>query len=314
MVGRANQIHYDQILTNVSVKYQMPGLIADRIFPIVPVKKESDLWPVYDLSQFQLVDDTRQDADIAKQATWGWRLEYYHTEQHSLRDIITPRQRENIDAPVDLDIDTTEHLTRLLMLNHERAAARIVQDDANNLTSIDLANGWSNYLTASPKEAIMAASNAIFTATGMRPNIIVIPSTIVRRMLLIEEIKEERKYTNDLTQSGLPNPLWGLEVLEATAVGFSSYIPPGAVNLDPNNPAEPPPQLSEIWGNNVWIGYVDKPGLRKLTYGATFVPRQRNVRRYVDPERDNGTWIEVDWIYGLKTIARVCGVLLKNVM
>ncbi len=313
MVGRANQLHYDTILTNVSVKYQAPGLIADRIFPIVPVRKESDLWPVYDLGQFLVVDDTRQDGDTAKQVGWGWKLEYYVTEQHSTRMLITPRQRENVDAPIDLEVDTTEFLTRVMMLNHEREAARTIQDPANNVAAVNLANAWSNYLTASPKEAIMEASNAIFRASGLRPNTIVIPSTIVRRMLLIEEIKEERKYTNDLTQSGLPNPLWGLEVLEAAAVGFADYQPQGVINLDPTNP-NAVPNLSEIWGNNVWIGYVDKPGLRKLAYGATFVPRQRNVRRYIDPERDNGTWIEVDWIYGIKVIARVCGYLLTNVM
>jgi hypothetical protein len=311
-VAQAQRVHYDEVLTNVSVKYRPEGYIAERIFPTMPVKKESDLFYVYDLSAFRYVDDTRQDGDTAKQASFGWKADWYMCEQHSLRDIITPRQRENVSGPIDLEVDMTEHLTDLLLLNREIRAARTLRDPANNLHAFTPSTPWDNYTVSSPKTDLINASNLIFTATGRRPNVVVIPSTIARRMLAIEEIKEERRYVTDLTQSGLPQNLWGLEVLEAAALQLPTD-PFGSRSLDPQD-ITLTSRMDEIWGRDVWVGYVDKPGLRRLTYGATFEARQRNVRTYIDVERDNGTWIEVDWIYTHKVIARACGVLIQNVM
>jgi hypothetical protein len=59
---------------------------------------------------------------------------------------------------------------------------------------------------------------------------------------------------------------------------------------------------------------VDTPGVRKITYGVTFEARPRNVRTYVEPWRDNATWIEVDWMWGIHVIAPPAGGILQNVM
>lgn len=311
-VGQSQRFHYDEVLTNVSVKYRPEGYIAERIFPSMPVKKESDLYYVYDLSAFRYVDDTRQDGDTAKEASFGWVADWYMCEQHSLRQIITPRQRENVTGPIDLEVDVTEHLTDVLMLNREIHAAQTLRDPARNLTAFTPSTAWDDYAVSSPKSDLIRASNLIFTATGRRPNVVVIPSTIARRMLNIEEIKEERRYVTDLTQSGLPQNLWGLEVLEAAALQMP-VTPFGSQSLNPQDLTESS-RMNEIWGRDVWVGYVDRPGLRRLTYGVTFEARPRNVRTYIDVERDNGTWIEVDWIYTHKVVARACGVLIQNVM
>lgn len=312
-ISRAASIHYDRVLTEVSVQYQHPGFIASVIFPERTVKKESDLWPVYDLSSFQQVDDAIQDGDIAREASWGWRLDWYRTEEHALRSLITNRQRNNVDNPIDLEVDTTKYLTEMILLNMEIAAARTVRDPASNGYVQNIADGWANYLTASPKTDITNAKNAIFRMTGRVPNVIVIPSTIASRMLLIEEIKEERKYVTDLTQSGLPNPLWGLRVVEAGALVAATYGAAwGETVLDPTQITSTS-ALSEAWGRDVWIGYVDEPGVRKLTYGANFMVRPRQVRSYREEARE-GDWIEVRTMYGLKVIARACGALLQNVM
>lgn len=312
-ISKAAGMHYDKVLTEISLQYQHPSFIGSIIFPERQVKKESDLWPVYDLSSFLHIDDAIQDGDIAREAMWGWKLDWYRTEEHALRSFISRRQRENVDQPIDLDVDTTKYLTEMVLLNMEIAAARTVRTPSNNGYVANLSSGWSNYLTASPKTDITAAKNAIFRMTGRVPNVIVIPATIASRMLLIEEIKEERKYVTDLTQSGLPNPLWGLRVVEAGAlVAANANAALGSISLDPQQMTSTS-SLQEAWGNDIWIGYVDEPGVRKLTYGVNFVVRPRVVRTYIDEARE-GDWIEVRTMYGLKVIAPACGALLQNVM
>ena len=39
---QSNEVHIDAALTNLSVGYQNPAFIADRLAPVVPVRKQSD--------------------------------------------------------------------------------------------------------------------------------------------------------------------------------------------------------------------------------------------------------------------------------
>lgn len=41
-------VHKDQILTNISVQYRNADYVGTELMPIVPVKKKSDIYYVYD--------------------------------------------------------------------------------------------------------------------------------------------------------------------------------------------------------------------------------------------------------------------------
>ena len=53
------EVHIDQALTNISLKYQNADLIAERIFPVVPVQKDSNLIFKYGKQDFVLENDIR---------------------------------------------------------------------------------------------------------------------------------------------------------------------------------------------------------------------------------------------------------------
>lgn len=294
----APNVHYDKVLSEVSVRYTHEGFIANRIFPEIPVVHESDLIPVYDRENFRVVNDLRADGARAHEVDFGWTYRAYQAQQHALRSLVTDRALRNADEPFDLFVDTTEHLTDMLLLRADWDAMSILLDTNNNIGSTNC--NWTNYSTASPKADIMAAKNAIWAACGRTPNVIVIPSNVANLMTLIAEIKEERKYVNDLTQSGLPRNLWGLEVIEVPVTRLTSN--PGAT-----------PSYSALWSDNIWIGYVDpNPRRKMLTYGLCPTPGPRRVRTYRDEERE-GTWVEVQWTYDFVVVARECGYILQTV-
>ncbi|GIV22142.1 MAG: hypothetical protein KatS3mg023_3893 [Armatimonadota bacterium] len=298
MPNFAPSVHYDKILSEVSIRYSQDGYIATRVFPALPVVKESDLIDVYDRENVRIFNDLRADGATAHEIDWGWTLRPYFAQEHALRHLVTDRALKNVDEPIDLFVDTTEHLTDMLMLAADALAASIMLDPNNNVGATNA--NWTNYSTASPKTDIMTAKNAIFTASGRQPNVMIVPSTVANRMTLIQEIKEERKYVNDLTQSGLPRNLWGLEVVEVALI---------------RNTAQPgqSPSFQELWSDNIWIGYVDpNPRRKMLTYGLAPTPRPRTVRTYRDEARA-GTWVEVSWIYDFTVVARECGYILQSV-
>lgn len=299
----SNTMHVDDLLSNLSIRFGNESYFAEKVFSKVPVTKESDFFPVYDMEQsgFRVLDTTRADRDEAKEVTWGWKMQRYVVDGHALKDIVTDRSEANADAPFDLMVDTTQFLTDTLLNGLDYAAGAILASTstANNANNANA--DWTNYTTASPKTSITTAKTTIFEATGKVPNVMVMSVTTANKMTLLEEIKEERKYTNDLTTGGLPKNLWGLNVIEVPSL-YDAGVKGYSTTLTSN------------FADTVWIGYV-KPGpvgRKELTYGAIFetLPRQVKTYRW---EKLSGTYVEVNWNYGLKVIAPQCGYVLTSV-
>ena len=58
-----NSTHIDRALTNISVAYMQSAdtFIADKVFPMIPVQKQSDTYFEYDKESF-FRDDARERA------------------------------------------------------------------------------------------------------------------------------------------------------------------------------------------------------------------------------------------------------------
>lgn len=93
-------VHYDKVLTEVSIRYSQDGFIATRVFPQRPVVKESDLIPVYDRENQRKFNALRADGSLAPEVEWGWTLSPYLAQEHALRSIVTDRALQNVDDPI----------------------------------------------------------------------------------------------------------------------------------------------------------------------------------------------------------------------
>ena len=47
-----NDVHIDSALSNISIAYRNEAYIADKVFPIVPVQKQSDYYFVFGKSMW----------------------------------------------------------------------------------------------------------------------------------------------------------------------------------------------------------------------------------------------------------------------
>jgi len=206
----------------------------------------------------------------------------------------------------------TEFLTDLILLDYEVRAAALLTDSASYAPNHAQALGtsgaghtiqWSDYANSKPIQLIDSVAKVkIQQDCGRVPNTMLIPFNIAQVLSQHPDVLELTKYTDPtlLTRSGLPKVFRGLNVLEATATKLADAT------------------MSNIWGNNVIIAYVDpKPGLRKFSLGFTFVSPQgaaiREVRRWRD-ERIRGEYIEVSMIDCVKIVSKEAGFLISNVI
>lgn len=117
-------LHVNRPLTNISIAYMQDPkhFVADRVFPNVPVKKQSDRYIEYDRSYF-FRTEMRERAPGTESAGTGFAVDntpnYYCPVKAEHIDI-ADQQRQNADAPINLDRDVTEILSLHAMLRREK--------------------------------------------------------------------------------------------------------------------------------------------------------------------------------------------------
>jgi len=282
--------HYNQILTNVSVEFKSTELVAEKIFPRQKVEHETDLYYEFDKSSFNIVPDERSDGAPENESTGGWIERAYSVTSYGLRDKITKRMKGNADQGLQLEVSITNRLTQQLRNGLEYrvlGANGILRNTANNVGS---ANADLTPSNASPRTTITTAISAVQKACGLMPNTLVCNPEVLRKITLTAEYREEFKYVQDIRNSDLPEKLYNLDVVQATALGnLTAGGVPVAKGLAPT--------LGYIMDDDIWVGYV-KPGsmgMRDITYGVTFYTEQYS-RKWYDDETEVD-WIAVDDVY-----------------
>ena len=97
----ASDLHIDRLLTNISIAYMNTAYIADQIFPMVPVQKQSDRIPLFNQS-FWYRDDPRVRAPGQKSVRGGFDVDnsaIYFADRFSRGFEIPDEVRRNADLP-----------------------------------------------------------------------------------------------------------------------------------------------------------------------------------------------------------------------
>jgi len=114
-----NAVHIDRALTNVSVRYSNPAYVGETMFPVVPVKKESDKYFVYGKEHYVQHGTLRADGAEANEFNWTVSTDTYSCEEYALKVPVTDREKSNADSPISPEIDATEMLTDAIKLDWE---------------------------------------------------------------------------------------------------------------------------------------------------------------------------------------------------
>lgn len=122
------QIHIDKPLTNISVAYMQDAdkFIADKVFPIIPVQKQSDTYFVYNRDDF-FRDEAAERAKGAESAGGDYDVEQappYFAKKWAFHMDVTEEDRVNADDPLRPNEDATEFVSQKLLLRRENLWAQ----------------------------------------------------------------------------------------------------------------------------------------------------------------------------------------------
>ena len=194
-----NQVHVDAILTNISVAYmqQQQNFIASRVFPIVPVSKQSDKFFTYTKNDW-FRDEAQRRADATESAGGGYGLstDTYQCDVFAFHKDIGDQTRANADAPINVDREAVEFVTSRLMLKMETQFVSSFFTTGVWGTDATPSNLWSDYTTSDPLNDVETAKRAILSTTGFEPNTLVLGYDVFKTLKNHPDLVDRIKYTS----------------------------------------------------------------------------------------------------------------------
>lgn len=298
-----SSVHVSAPLTNLAIKYKNMALVAERIFPVIPVSKESDKYYIFRKEELIIDKALRAAGAESKEITWDVDSATYSAEEYALKHLVPDRIVNNSDNAVRPKMTSTQKLTNKLLLAQEKRVANVVMSTANITSNGAPSVQWDQ---ASPniEGDVDVAKNNVRTNAGIEPTSIVIPYRVAQIVKRDTTVRNLIRYTvpgDILLRNGdLPPVLWNLEVIVA-----------GAIQNTANEAASE--TLVDVWKDNILVFYKEaSPSLDALSLGYIFRVGNFLTKTWRDEPRA-GEMVEVSVIEDEKLVAASAGYLLTNV-
>jgi hypothetical protein len=298
------QVKFDQLLTNISLQFAAApdGYLADMVLPSVPVAKESAAYWVYDKSRLDAPDSKRAPRSDYNRIDWNVTTDTYVAEQYGLEGEIDDEERKNAATPLDLDVDTTEIVTDMVLNNREVRVVALVLATASVSQNTTLAgvNQWSDP-ASDPLGDVKTGRTTIYTgAPGYTPNTMAAGYQVFEGLKLHPDIKEIVKYTERaiITRQILAAVFEVDEFLIGKVTRRSSKE--GVADA-----------FTDIWGKDALLFYKEnRPTLKRASFGYQMRQNDLRVFRYREDKRDTDV-IRVSEKQDEKLVAEKLGYLIK---
>ncbi len=311
-------VHVNAPLTNVSIAYVQDSakFISSKIFPIVPVPKQSDLYFTYDQGDFLRSEAAiRAPGTESRGAGYDLSTTSYSADVVALHKDVDDAIRANADAPLDMDSDATKFLTQQMLIKRDRDWASSFFSGGSwtgSTTGSDITPGtkW-DASGATPIEDVEAQADSVEAKTGFRANTLVLGVDAFTALKNSSDVVDRIRYTQTgvVTEDMLAG-LFGMDkVLVARGV-YNSALE-GATD-----------SLARIYtGDTALVLYVPPAAsLMNPAAGYTFAwtgytgagPDGQRVSRFrMDHLRSDR--IEMEMAYAQKQVSTVLGARLVTV-
>ncbi len=194
-----SDVHVDAILTNMSIAYMQDAdhFVAGKVFPTVPVQKQSDLYYTYTQADF-FRDAVELRADGTESAGTGYGLstDSYSALVYALHKDIGDQVRANSDAPLSPDQDATRFLTQQMLLRQEVDWASKYFTTSVWGTDSTPSTLWSAASGSDPIGDVQTGINTVLTNTGYKPNTMVMSYAVFSILKNHADIIDRYKYTS----------------------------------------------------------------------------------------------------------------------
>ena len=319
-----SDLHVNAPLTNISVAYiqDEDTYVADKVFPRVPVQKQSDLYWKYHKSEWRR-EDVQRRAPSTETPGVGWSVttDSYFAHVYGVHKDIDDQLRANADSMFKMDAEATKFITNQLLLKRDKDwVATFFQPSVWDHEITGVASGpsgpqflhWDND-GSDPIGDVTKAVIDLRESTGYAPNKLVMNPRVMHALRHHPDILDRIKYTQrGIVTEDLLASLFGVEQIlvtwatQATGVENRSQDP---------NATDAAADYSFITGSHALLVYSNpSPSLMTPSGGYTFTwngylggnDRGIRIKRFRQ-ENIASDRIEAEMTYDMKVVATDVG-------
>lgn len=253
----------DPILSTIAQGYQNSEMVANFLFPTVPVNLRGGNVITFGKEGFMLYATARAPGENTKRVKFGYAGAPYALQDFSLEGLVPVEiEQEAMNGPgIDLGSRAVSEVSAIMALRLEKASADISRAagnyGSNNKVTLSGTSQWSDS-ASDPIKDVEAAKEAIRAATGKRPNTLVMGAAVMAMLRQHGKILDRIKYTGrDVPTPDLLASLFGVQ---RVVVGDAIYSTDAGAFVD-------------VWGKDVVLAYTELGSLQSAglpSYGYTY--------------------------------------------
>ena len=259
-------LHRDKALSLMALGYRPEGFIADMLFPIVRVQKQSDIYADFSRAdRLRIVNAERAPGTPAKRVTEIVGSGTYFARNYALARPVPIEDKANADPIMlsEMINGRTQYILDLLALGWEYRVATQVNNTTNVGSSAAVSSAWngSGDVLGNINQAIdnLVDANAIASKENVR---------IVMGEAAWRSARRDATVRNLIMGANNGGGYPTIEQMR-TLLDVGELMVGGAFrNTGEEGLSE---SVSRIWGDNVLIYYAPRtPSMDKPSYGYTF--------------------------------------------
>lgn len=283
MSGSAVRV-VDPVLTQVARGYRNPAYVGGALFPVVPVGVRGGKIIEFGKESFRLYNTARAPGSKVSVAQFGYTGKSYALTDHAISGLVPIEHLEDASQipGIDLGSAAVQFAQDIIMLRLENEQATVARTagsyGASNKATLSGTSQWS-HASSLPIAAIEDAKEVIRSATGVRPNTLVLGAKVFNALKQHSTVVDRIKYTS--REVATPEILASLLGLQRVVVGDAIYVDADGATQD-------------VWGKDAILAYTNVAPLASMgapSYGYTYQLRNYPVAESPYYENDNRSYM-----------------------
>ena len=310
-MGNQTKAQVSKLLTTVSNKYTIDNAIAEQVLPVLKVKQSTGIIGGYGKGHLRQEDDLMGGQAEARRAT---PTEYdltqgYKIQNHGLQGVVTPDDVENVEEPFDAEVDTTEDLSSLILVNKELFCKNTIMNPAVVTQGVTLAGNdkFSDAVNSDPLGVAKDAAIETLDGCGRTYNACIMSEKTYQNLKYHPQILERLGFA--MARAGL---LSKEDIMRAFDLKYL-YVGEAAYNTAKEGQTA---VLSQMWGAEMLFYYRPEAAAKKQVSFGYYLQRMDSTARKVfkaplinPPE---STSIIVQDLYDYRVVNAKAGYLVQG--
>jgi len=317
-------VHIDQPLSNLTLAYvqEQTNFVADKVFPVVGVQRQSDKYYLYDRANMNRSGDVKKLAPRTEVNRIGMAISNaaYYADVYGIGMDFDEQTLANEDAMLEVRAAGAQTLINRVLIEREEQFASSFFSAGVWTTDVTPANLWSDYTNSTPITDVTAGRRTMqLKSGGFKPNTMVIGKEVRDVLINHPDILARLNGGATVTNTALITDAKLAEIFEVENLYVMEAVKNGAVE-----------GLAEanafIGGKNCLLVHTPRTaGLMTPAAGLTFawnnIPSVNNLGITVESFSDDALkrqqvaeHIQVKMAYDMKVVGADLGYFFEDVV